>query len=116
MIPVTSTPDINPDPTVRHTPPVESESPAVDNDVPANMVELKEGAKVIAKDNKQVGNVERLLIDQNTDRVTHFVLSRGLLLRESKLVPAYWLTDVSDHEVHIAVDSGYLHKLPDYHS
>lgn len=114
VIPVTSTPGINPDPTMRHTPPVESERPAVDKDVPSNMVELKEGAKVIARDDKHVGDIERLLIDQETDRVTHLVLSSGMLLKQSKMVPAYWLTDVHDNEVHLAVDSGLLSKLPDY--
>lgn len=114
-IPVTSRPDINPDPTMKQTPPVESVRPAMDKDVPSNMVELKEGAKVIARDDKDVGHIERLLVDQETDRVTHLVLSRGMLLKQSKLVPAYWLTDVHDNEVHLAVDSDFLSKLPDYH-
>ncbi|MEW6400934.1 MAG: PRC-barrel domain-containing protein [Chloroflexota bacterium] len=119
MIPVTAgapRPETNPDPANRSTPPVKSDNPAVERDIPKGMVALKEGAKVIARDDQHVGDIERLLIDQESDRLTHFVISRGVFLKEKKLIPAYWLTHVDKDEVHLAVDSNFLNKVPDFRS
>jgi uncharacterized protein YrrD len=119
MIPVTAgtpRPRTIPDPVNKSTPPVESESPAVEREIPEGMVALKEGARVVTRDDQHVGNIERLLVDQESDRITHVVISRGTFLKETKLIPGYWLTQVDEDEVHLAVDSEFLNKVPDYHS
>jgi uncharacterized protein YrrD len=87
----------------------------VGKNIRENMIAVKQGAKVITSDGEYVGNIERMITDENNDYITHLVLSSGLLLKERKLIPAYWLTDVSEDEVHLAVDARLLEGLPEFH-
>jgi uncharacterized protein YrrD len=84
--------------------------------VPPGTVALKEGAKVITADDKHVGNVEQILTDPQADRVTHFLVSQGLLLKEKKLVPMTWVSEVNEKEVRLAVGARTLAELRAYHS
>ena len=86
-----------------------------EKNIPENTVALKEGAKVFASDHKHVGNIERMITTGTDNRITHFVISSGLLLKERKLIPTYWLTDISEDEVHLAVESDFLDRLPEFH-
>ena len=45
----------------------------------------------------------------------HFVIGKGLLLREHKLVPAAWAERVTDDKVYLSVKAGLFDRLPDYH-
>jgi uncharacterized protein YrrD len=87
----------------------------VGKNIRENMIAVKQGAKVISSDGEHVGNIERMITDEKNDFVTHLVISSGLLLKERKLVPAYWLTDVSEDEVRLAVEAGFLERLPEFH-
>ena len=77
------------------------------------MVALAEGAKVLAEDGKHLGNIETLITDPN-ERVTHLVISSGLLTKERKIIPSHWLSAVDDDEVRLSVDSRLLERLPEY--
>ena len=83
--------------------------------IPEGMIALAQGVKVVAEDGEHVGNIETLITDPKDDRVTHVVVSSGLLLKERKIIPAYWLSSVSDDEVHLSVESRLLERLPEYH-
>lgn len=87
----------------------------IEKNIPEGMVALAQGAKVVAEDGEHVGNIETLITDPKDDRVTHVVVSSGLLLKERKIIPAYWLSSVSDDEVHLSVESRLLDRLPEYH-
>ncbi len=50
--------------------------------IPKGTVAVKEGAKVITRDEQHVGNVEQVLTSAKTDRVTHFMIAKGMLLKE----------------------------------
>lgn len=80
--------------------------------IPDNTVALKEGAKVIARDHKEVGHVTQVLASTPDDRVTHFLIVKGLLLKEQRLIPVEWVDRLADDEVHLAIDSGTLDRLP----
>lgn len=82
--------------------------------IPEGTVALKEGSKVISNDDHHVGNVERVFTDSRTDRVTHFVISQGLILTERKLIPVAWVSTVMEDEVHLSVDRQLLDRLPRY--
>jgi len=84
-----------------------------EKNIPEGMVALAEGAKVLAEDGEQVGNIETLITDPN-ERVTHMVISSGLLMKERKIIPSHWLSTVTDDEVHLSVDSRLLERLPEY--
>ena len=86
----------------------------VTRNIPEGTVALKDGAKVVSIDGKHVGNVEEVLTDPQADRVTHFVISKGLLLKEHKLVPMNWVSSLSDKEVRVAVSSRLLDELRPY--
>lgn len=86
-----------------------------ERNIPEGMVALKEGAKVMSADDKHVGNVECILTDPQADRATYLLISKGLLLRERKLVPTGWVNIVGEDEVYLAVGSRFLDQLREYH-
>ena len=85
-----------------------------EKNIPDGMVALAEGAKVLAEDGKHLGNIETLVTDPN-ERVTHLVISSGLLTKERKIIPSHWLSAVDNDEVRLSVDSRLLERLPEYH-
>ena len=85
-----------------------------EKNIPENTVPLKEEAKVITSDEKHVGNIGRLMVEQNTGKVTHFVIAEGLLFKDRKLVPANWIESASEDEVRLSVSSDVLNRVPSY--
>jgi len=85
-----------------------------EKNIPEGMVALAEGAKVLAEDGEHVGNIETLITDPKDERVTHLVISSGLLTKERKIIPSHWLGTVAEDEVHLAIDSRLLERLPEY--
>jgi uncharacterized protein YrrD len=92
-------------------PPVETT-----RNIPADTVPLKEGADIISSDGEHVGDVERLFVDSESNKATHFVISEGLLFKERKLIPAHWIRSIEEDKVHLAVPSRLLERLPAYQS
>ena len=86
----------------------------VDRNIPEGTVPLEEGAKVISADGENVGDVERILVDKDTEKVTHFLVSEGVLFKKHKLIPSNWIARVEEDEVHLKVGSQQLQRLPDY--
>src|SRR6266508_4368490 len=82
--------------------------------IPEDTVSLKEGSDVISSDGKHVGDIERLFIDSDLKKVTHFLISEGLFFKDRKLVPAHWVSSVEENKVHLAVPSRLLERLPSY--
>lgn len=82
--------------------------------IPEDTVALKEGANVMSSDNEHVGDVERLFVDADSNKVTHFLVSQGLLFKDRKLVPAHWVSSVEENKVYLAVPSRLLERLPSY--
>ena len=82
--------------------------------IPEGRVAIGEGAQVIGADEKHIGNVEQVLADPQTNNVTHFVIGKGLLLREHKLVPAFWVSRVEEDKIYLLVESDIFERLPDY--
>ena len=85
-----------------------------DQDIPEGTVALEEGAKVISRNGEHVGNVEEVITESQDNRVTHFVISEGFLLKERKLVPAVWVAKVAEDEIHLSVESSLFERLPEY--
>lgn len=82
--------------------------------IPADTVPLREGANVMSSDGEHVGDVERIFLDEESHRATHFLISQGLLLKERKLVPTHWMRTVEEDKVHLWVPSRLLERLPAY--
>lgn len=82
--------------------------------IPDNTVPLKEGTDVISSDGEHVGDIERLFIEPDSNKTTHFLISQGLLFKDHKLVPIDWVTSIEEDKVHLAVPSRLLERLPAY--
>ena len=88
--------------------------PQTETSIPEGRLAITEGAQVISADDRHIGNVEQVLADLESNKVTHFVVGKGFLLKEHKLVPSFWVANVSDDKIHLSVDSHVFERLPDY--
>ncbi len=80
--------------------------------IPEGTVAVKAGAKVMTRDGMDVGNVAQVLTDLYEDRVTHCVVSRGLVRKEEKLIPVGWIESWGDDEVRLSVGARTMERLP----
>jgi uncharacterized protein YrrD len=86
----------------------------VERHIPEGTIALKEGAQVISADDEHVGDVAEVLTGPEADEVSHLVIEKGLLLKEQKLIPYHWVSQVGEEAVFLAVGSSYIEGLPDY--
>lgn len=86
----------------------------VEHNIPQGAIALKEGAKVITSEGKQVGHLERVFADSQAHRATHLVISQGLLAPKRRLIPITWADIVDEDEVHLAVKENTLDWLRTY--
>jgi uncharacterized protein YrrD len=89
--------------------------PKTTQNIPEGTVALEEGAKVMTKDDKYIGNIEQVIVDEQDNRVTHFVINQGTFFTERKLIPVLWISSIDEDEVHLAPSSKVLERLPAYH-
>lgn len=82
--------------------------------IPENTVLLQEGAKVVSSDGEHVGAVERLFVEPQWNRATHFVITQGILFKDHKLIPAHWVRSVEEDQVNLVVSAQFLKNLPSY--
>ena len=82
--------------------------------IPEDTIPIKEGTDILSSDGKHVGDVERLLVDPESNKVTHFLISQGVLFKDRKLVPVHWVKSVGEESVSLVVDSQLLERLPSY--
>jgi uncharacterized protein YrrD len=85
-----------------------------EENIPPDTVALKEGARVLSLDGEHVGNVEELFFDSESKRVTHLLISKGILFREHKLIPANWVALTGEEEVSLNVPTRVVEGLPEY--
>ena len=83
--------------------------------IPEGTVGLMQGAKVTAADDENVGEIESMIANPRDKRITHIVVSSGLLRKEKRIIPVHWLATVQEDEVFLSVDSRFLERLPEYH-
>lgn len=95
-------------------PPIPPYVVQTERNVPEGTVALKEGAKVLSADGEHVGNVEAVLTGVETDRATHLLVSKGVLLNKTVLIPTTWISTIMEKEVHLVVGSELLKDLPAY--
>jgi len=95
-------------------PPMPVYVPKTTQNIPEGTVALEEGAKVVSKDGKHVGNIKEVIVDPQDNRVTHFVINEGVLFKERKLIPVLWISEIDEHAVHLSSTSKVLERLPEY--
>jgi hypothetical protein len=82
--------------------------------IPDNTVALKENARVTSIDDQHVGKIERIFIEPKNKRVTHFLISHGVLTTERRVIPALWVTNIEENEVQLGVEYSVIKRLPLY--
>jgi uncharacterized protein YrrD len=88
--------------------------PQTETSIPEGRIAISEGAQVVSADEKHIGNVEQVITNSETNTVTHFVIGKGFLLKEHKLVPAFWVDNVEEDKIHLSVDARLFDRLPVY--
>jgi uncharacterized protein YrrD len=83
--------------------------------LPEGRIAITEGAPVISADDKHIGDVAQVILDADGNSVTHFVIEKGFLLKERKLVPAFWASSMEDDKIRLSVDASLFDRLPDFH-
>lgn len=82
--------------------------------IPEGTIAVREGAHVLSMDKQHVGDVEEVFTDPATNRATHILISRGLFLKEHKLVPTNWIKSEREDEVRLTVNTSVVERLPSY--
>lgn len=72
------------------------------------------GARAMSGDSQYVGEVEDVIADADTGHVTHFVISRGLLVKDHILIPLHWILSAPPDELRISVSARLIGRLPDW--
>jgi uncharacterized protein YrrD len=88
--------------------------PRTTENIPEGTTALEKGAKVITSDGENAGSLEQIFVDANSGRATHILVAKGLLSKERKAVPTWWISIVMADEVHLSIDADFLERLPDY--
>jgi uncharacterized protein YrrD len=86
----------------------------VEQNIPDQEVPLKEGAEVIGAGGKHIGDMERLMVDPKSNIATHFLISKGGLVKERKLVPVYWVDTIKEEKIQLLVSERTIERLPDF--
>jgi uncharacterized protein YrrD len=82
--------------------------------IPDDTVPLEEGAKVVSTEGDHVGDVERVYAEKEEQRVTHLLISKGLVSKTRKLIPSMWVESVSEDNVRLSISKNFVEELPEY--
>jgi uncharacterized protein YrrD len=80
----------------------------IEQNIPEETVAVKEGAKVITADGKYIGNVERVLSDTSVNQATNLEISKGLLVKERRLIPMKWVMSIGEDEIRLRVNEALI--------
>jgi uncharacterized protein YrrD len=72
------------------------------------------GTDVFGSDGEKVGSVERIVVDSNTKQIHKFVVHRGFLTHDDKLVDIDMVTSQDDDGLRLDLASEQVNQLPDY--
>jgi sporulation protein YlmC with PRC-barrel domain len=61
-----------------------------------------------------VGDVERVLVDEETDEIKELVIRRGAFFGEDVVLPMDYVTEIQDGVVHVQLTDEELHGLQTY--
>ena len=88
--------------------------PQTETSIPEGRIAISEGAPVVSADDTHIGNIEQVITNSESNTVTHFVIGKGFLLKQHKVVPAFWVDNMDGDKVRLSVEAGQFDRLPDY--
>ena len=74
---------------------------------------FKIGADVYTTDG-QAGKLMKVVIDPDTERITHLIVEKGLFQKTDRVVPIETLGDTSDEGIRLTLSTAELEQLPHY--
>jgi uncharacterized protein YrrD len=113
--PLFGNPSLSPAAILASTPNPEGYVEARTNIPPEDIV-LRKGAHVVTREGTRIGDIDELLVDLDTRRITHFVIAQGVLFKTRKLIPVEWVSSVDEEVVRLAINDNALARLHDYRS
>ena len=61
-----------------------------------------------------IGDVERVLVDEDTDEIRDLVIRRGVLFHENVVLPMDYVTEILDGVIHVQISDDQLRALQAY--
>ena len=77
-------------------------------------MEFKHQTPVVTTDNREVGQIERVVIDPNTAEVTHLVIQIGLLKAKHKVVPIDSVLSGDENQIVLRMAAEEVQQQPDF--
>jgi sporulation protein YlmC with PRC-barrel domain len=77
-------------------------------------MQFRENTPVYTADGQEVGAIDRVVIDPETQAVTHVVIRQGWLFTEDKVAPVALIDQATADQVRLRADAGNLDDLPDF--
>lgn len=74
---------------------------------------FKIGANVYTTDG-QAGKLMKVVIDPDTERVTHLVVEKGFLQKTDRVVPIEALGEIADDGIHLTMSTADLEQYPQF--
>lgn len=62
-------------------------------------MELKDGTSVYSHEGKEVGRLQRVVLDPENHEVTHIVIEKGFLFTDDKVVPIAYVVSATDDRI-----------------
>jgi uncharacterized protein YrrD len=76
------------------------------------MMQFKEGTKVYTSDGKDVGHIDKVVMNPQTKELTHIVVRKGFLFTEDKILPVSLIASANEDGVKLREAAGNLDELP----
>lgn len=90
------------------------DNPALNTD-PGIGMDIRLGKPVLSSDGKEVGKVDRIVLDANSKEVRQIIVHQGVLLTKDRIVDRPMIEQIdSDGTLHLNVDSGMVDELPPF--
>lgn len=86
---------------------------AMEKNIPAGTVAVKEGANIITAEGRYAGSMESVFADTVDTQITHLLISNGLIAREKKVIPIHWVMTMDEDEIHLRVEKASIEELSD---
>ena len=75
-------------------------------------MQIKRDARVVTADGKDVGHVERVVIDPGTRDLSHLIVTRGWLFKEDRVLPFSLVAHTTEDEIRLNATRETLESLP----
>jgi uncharacterized protein YrrD len=83
-------------------------------ELPEHSVAVKKGTDIYSSDGQLVGQVDEVFTSAESNKVTHILMSQGLLVKGFKLLPIHWVAKMSADRVDLGTSARVIEDLPEY--